>query len=151
MTLVSCTAAVVHSVKKQQAAAAVGRGHSVDKLFVAAGDVLRFLTGERLKNPLKRLSSARNPDTVDHGTVTRDHGIRTARFRSNPKPRQSRYSNQKSRHLHGTLFLRNRRNHGSRGRVIINHGICTARLRGRRKPRYFTESRHVPPTVILLR
>ena len=30
------------------------------------------------------LSSAQNPDTVDHGTVTRDHGIRTARFRPTP-------------------------------------------------------------------
>ena len=69
----------------------------------------------------------KSSDTVDHGTVTRDHGIAhehasavsenhgsrgtvirnhgifTVRFRSKPKRRQSRYGNEKSRHLHDTL------------------------------------------------
>ena len=38
---------------------------------------------EPLTLEFRGLSSAQNPDTVDHGTVTRDHGIRTARFRRN--------------------------------------------------------------------
>ena len=62
--------------------------------------------------------SAVSENHDSRGTVTINDGICMARFRGERKPRQSRCSNHKSRHLHGTLprkrkqrYSRNRRIH----------------------------------------